>query len=341
MRGLIIPVLLVTAVGLPIWLVYKSNPNPDASFQQAPDGAYNSSNPYALAGYQSAPGSAGPVTSTSPGSVYSPSAYSNPAPALGSSGSPVPGSNYATTNIVGLNQSALPAGNPVTMSNPMPGQPGAPPLVGGNVSGQPQTYLPQFPTTPVVQNNAFAGSPVIGSPAQMPTFSNLPGGPIVPGGPVGQTVVYRGNANGPDLGSVPMEFMPTSNLGEIFRFDISPAWIRQRWERISTSPGDSGLYGLRVPLVTGTNRGDLHGALTYYFDSNQKLQRISFRGWTGDSNPLLQLLVNFYGLKPQSTNKAGLYIADDGRTPVAGLLIEHPPVISSRNVSQQENLELE
>lgn len=106
----------------------------------------------------------------------------------------------------------------------------------------------------------------------------------------GRTIVYSGDAQGPDLSGPPMEFIPTINLDEIFRFDASPSWVQQRWQRVSTCPNLDGLRGLRVALVTGTNPNDLHGSLTYFFDVNQTVQRISFQGWTGDSTKLLQFL---------------------------------------------------
>ena len=110
----------------------------------------------------------------------------------------------------------------------------------------------------------------------------------------GQTVVFPGTAAGPDLSATPMQFMPTVDLATVFRFDISPSWVKNRWEYVSTSPGDVGLQGLRVGLVTGTNVSDLAGSLTYFFDAKQICQRITFRGWSGDSSKLVAMLSQNY-----------------------------------------------
>ncbi len=151
-----------------------------------------------------------------------------------------------------------------------------------------------------------------------------------------ETFVFRGDANGPDLSSAPLSFIPITDPASLFRFDITKQWIMQRWDRVSTSPGDSGLHGLRVPLVTGTNSWDLHGSMTWYFDARHHLQRITYRGWTGDASRLVQMLGSQYGLKPQPTHWAGLYLSNQG-----GLLMQHPAVIDKTNPMQQLALILE
>ncbi|MFK7767043.1 MAG: DUF6690 family protein [Mariniblastus sp.] len=156
-----------------------------------------------------------------------------------------------------------------------------------------------------------------------------------------QTFVFPGNANGPDLSAEPMQFIPVMNFEEIFRFDISPGWIKSRWNRVSTSPGDRGLHGLRVALVTGTNSWDLHGSLTYYFGLNQQLQRITFRGWAGDSTRFVNLLTQKYNFKAQPTHSAGFYLAQSKRKPTGGLLMQNPAVIYTDNPVQQVALVME
>ena len=53
-----------------------------------------------------------------------------------------------------------------------------------------------------------------------------------------------------------------SDFAEVFRFDLSPADIRQRWGRVSAGLSDTRYQGYRVPLVTGTEPTDLAGRLT-------------------------------------------------------------------------------
>lgn len=150
-----------------------------------------------------------------------------------------------------------------------------------------------------------------------------------------ETYTFRGDANGPDLSVGPMQFAPVSNFQEVFRFDVSPVWVKQRWERLTAIPAEGGLHGLRTALVTGTNSWDLNGSLTYFFDVNHRTQRITFRGWVGDPSRLINLATQHFGLKPQPTHWAGLYVANFGGTQTAGLLMKDPDTIDSRNQVQR------
>ena len=169
----------------------------------------------------------------------------------------------------------------------------------------------------------------------------MPGISMTPDMMSAETFVFPGNEFGPDLSAPPMEFMPVTNLGEIFRFDAAPGWVKLRWNRVSTAPGEIGLHGLRVALVTGTNSWDLHGSLTYYFDSSQRCQRITFRGWTGDSSKLLEVLTRNFEFKPQPSHLAGFYAASRKRVATGALLMKHPAVIYRDNPVQQLAVVLE
>lgn len=150
-----------------------------------------------------------------------------------------------------------------------------------------------------------------------------------------ETLVYPGNAQGPNYDAAPLEFMPVFNFEEVFRFDISESWVRDRWNRISTNAEAVGLHGLRVALVTGTTASDLHGSLTYYFDQNHQPQRITFRGWAGDGVKLTEFLTKSYGFRPQPTHWAGFYLSENGRNQTGGILMQYPTVIYRENQLQQ------
>lgn len=156
-----------------------------------------------------------------------------------------------------------------------------------------------------------------------PPQANIPNG--------AETLVFPGNERGPDLTAQPLTYMPISNWAEIFRFDVHPDWVKQRWNRVSSSPVGADYTGLRIPLVTGGNLWDLHGSLTYYFDRSKNLQRISFRGWTGDANSLSTFLNSQYELAPQETGWAGAMLAYRTsffeRSELSGLILQNPPVI--------------
>ena len=150
-----------------------------------------------------------------------------------------------------------------------------------------------------------------------------------------RALIYPRNADGPDYDAAPLEFMPVLNFEEVFRFDISESWVRDRWNRISTNAEAVGLHGLRVALVTGTNAWDLHGSLTYYFDQNHHPQRITFRGWAGDGVKLTDFLTKFYGFRPQPTHWAGFYLTEKGKNQTGGILMQYPTVIYRENQIQQ------
>ena len=103
----------------------------------------------------------------------------------------------------------------------------------------------------------------------------------------------------------PLEGNPSVSLEEVFRFDVTKEWVYERWARKSTALSDLGLYGVRVPLVTGTQIHDLAGSLTYFFDATGKVERISFKGNTGDTTKVVMLAVQKYGLQQQESPVVG------------------------------------
>lgn len=90
-------------------------------------------------------------------------------------------------------------------------------------------------------------------------------------------------------------------LEEAFRFDISPAWVMARWQRVTTQLSSIEYQGLRVNLITGGSSSDLAGALTYYFDESDQLKQISFRGTTGEPSRLIHWLQSKYEFRPQKS----------------------------------------
>ena len=65
------------------------------------------------------------------------------------------------------------------------------------------------------------------------------------------------------------------------------------------------LQGYRVPLVTGTTLADVAGSLTYYFNAQQRVQRITFRGTTGDPSVLATLLAQRLSFRPAADQRSG------------------------------------
>ncbi len=124
---------------------------------------------------------------------------------------------------------------------------------------------------------------------------------------------------------------------EYLRFDIDRDWITTRWPQVSTVPGEDNLTGLRVPLVSGPRPQDLHGSLTYYFDGKQQVQRIGFRGWTGDAGQLVSFVTGL-GMQESSSSGVGLYTVKIWGKPKGVLRLDNPPVL--RNDAPTERLML-
>lgn len=118
-----------------------------------------------------------------------------------------------------------------------------------------------------------------------------------------------------------------NTLEEVLRFDIDDHWVVSRWPRVSTILTAQHRQGMRVALVTGTARDDLAGSLSYYFDKHRRVRRISFEGHTGDASEIVNFAATQFGLRPEPTIKAGLYLARWNGYPVSGLYVRHAPVV--------------
>lgn len=131
------------------------------------------------------------------------------------------------------------------------------------------------------------------------------------------------------------------SLYDVFRFDVTPAWIQSQWPRVSTGWLEDGYEGYRVPLVTGTTSHDLHGSLTYFFDHRQRLQRIRFAGYTGDVRPLTELVTQYHGFRNHpSANVALLTRSFNGRN-TGVLRFTHAAAIEASRARQQYAVTLE
>jgi hypothetical protein len=141
----------------------------------------------------------------------------------------------------------------------------------------------------------------------------------------------------------PLEGMPTYELVEVLRMDVTREWVYQRWARKSVGLGDPDLFGIRVPLVTGTRMHDLAGSLTYYFNRAGQVDRLAFRGRTGDTRQLVDLVTRHYGLQLQPTVVAGeqLYQLKEEENIVSELRIRPESVLWTTSPHDSFHLEME
>lgn len=137
----------------------------------------------------------------------------------------------------------------------------------------------------------------------------------------------------PDQAAMHPEGPPVADLSEIFRFDIAPGWVMARWPRVTNRLATLDLNGYRVPLVTGTRTTDLAGSLTYYFDPEQRVKRITFIGHSGDPTPLIALLQSRYNFSRQVVPDPtlALYQVKKGRKAISEMRVRPVSTISATN----------
>jgi hypothetical protein len=135
--------------------------------------------------------------------------------------------------------------------------------------------------------------------------------------------------------------LQAGSFGDYIRFDLSPNHVFSTWDRVTTVLSDSNLEGLRVALVTGAQVDDLAGSLTYYFDKQHAVQRITFQGSTGDPRRLVQFITDTYGFQSQPTLDAGLYVSQWNGKPTSALRIFHAPVVRAEQAHTRYQVQLE
>lgn len=131
------------------------------------------------------------------------------------------------------------------------------------------------------------------------------------------------------------------HLSEVLDFRITPEWVTSRWSLVTTSLADLELSGMRVPLVTGPDVHDLHGALTYYFDDTQQLQRISFYGYTGDPVQLETLLMQYHGFRLKPAVGATMYQKRWNGKPTGLLWIEYASTVRADRPNARYKVQFE
>jgi hypothetical protein len=149
-------------------------------------------------------------------------------------------------------------------------------------------------------------------------------------------------ARGPAQPLHRIEGPPVTDLGEVIRFDATPNWVISRWSRVSTAAAGPDLQGYRVALVTGTREDDIAGALTYYFNRQQRVQRITFQGTTGDARRLVGLVMSRYGFEPQQSDPSVyLYQVRWNGRPLSELQVRPARVVTAGAAHSRYDVALE
>lgn len=99
----------------------------------------------------------------------------------------------------------------------------------------------------------------------------------------------------------PVAAASSADFSDVFRFDLTPREISERWPGVASALGARHEQGCRVPLVTGTAPADIAGSLAYYFDDRSGPARIVFLGTTGDPARLVDFITRQFGFRRSAT----------------------------------------
>lgn len=213
---------------------------------------------------------------------------------------------------------------------------GVPYVVSQSKDGSPAATSPGVTPPTAVHSTAWPtwGPSTTPAPATTPPPPSLL--PSTAAQPITSTAAYPSTATPAALasfGSVPPTGVRYHTIQEVLRFNVTKEWVYQNWDRKSTGLGDPQLFGIRVALVTGTQRSDLAGSLTYLFDAQGQVQHISFRGRTADTTPLVQFLTQTYQFQQMEAPageqlyqvRSGSDVYSELRTRPESVLLESTP----------------
>jgi hypothetical protein len=151
----------------------------------------------------------------------------------------------------------------------------------------------------------------------------------------GSAVAAAGNANATRLGP------QVQHVGDLFRFNITPDWVVQNWPRVSSQLAEFSYTGLRVPVVSGTGIQDLAGSMTYYFDSQQVLQRMAFVGTTGDPTQLVQLATTRFRMQRAAALNGTCYVTKAKDVVTDMLRVKHVAIATGTRPHQRYKVAME
>jgi hypothetical protein len=157
---------------------------------------------------------------------------------------------------------------------------------------------------------------------------------------VGDSHAFVNGGAGPAAGKVASPQPRTASRGDAplvpieqaLRWELTPAWVMSTWPRVTTHLAELDLQGYRMPLVTGTTETDIAGSLTYYFDPQQRLSRITFNGTTGDARRLVTFLSqSHHFLRHLAADDPGLYLyqVEQDKRALSELKIRAAPIVKA------------
>ena len=159
----------------------------------------------------------------------------------------------------------------------------------------------------------------------LPPVSNQAADPTLPGRAVDTDI------NGPIGYSV----------SDLLRFDVTPNWVMQTWNLVTSDLPDSALTGMRVPIVTGTESTDVAGSLTYYFNKSQQVERMTLHGFCEDPSAVMALAQQRFALRQFAAQGSPTYLAYFGDQPISIMRITSAPNRESGKSTKRYEIDLE
>lgn len=179
---------------------------------------------------------------------------------------------------------------------------------------------------------------------QAPATSNAaPAPPLLAATPAPPAATPTGSpAPLPSVAAAASAIPRSPTVDQALQFNITKEWGYRNWDRKSTGPTDVGLFAVRVPLVSGTQSSSLAGSLTYYFNAQNQVEHISFRGRTGDPARLIRFLTQTYQMQPapSPTGEQVYQVADRGGVH-SELRTRAEPIVSTTSPHGSYSVELE
>jgi hypothetical protein len=137
---------------------------------------------------------------------------------------------------------------------------------------------------------------------------------------------------------------PIVPIEQALRWEVTPAWVMSTWPRVTTHLAELDLQGYRMPLVTGTTETDIAGSLTYYFDGQQRLSKLTFNGTTGDARRLVTYLNQRHHFQRHlAKDDPGLYLyqVEEDQRALSEMRIRAVPIVKAGNSHSRFEVSIE
>ena len=118
-----------------------------------------------------------------------------------------------------------------------------------------------------------------------------------------------------------------ADFNTVFQCGAPRSWVQRTYGDISEA-ADGQREGLRVSLVTGNRPEDLAGSLTYWFDRQGRVERITFQGVTGNPAKLVSFAHRSQKMVARGCERDAIFVRDGKNGPLHLLHISRLPFVN-------------